>query len=45
MLGKTLELFTYSKPEILSVLKDSLVSDSLRLNYENLNHSRFKQLG
>lgn len=45
VLDKTLELFTYCKPEILAVLDKSFVSQELKSKYERLVHSRYKQLG
>jgi serine/threonine-protein kinase HipA len=45
VLDNTLELFVYAKPEILSVLEKSFVSDEFKMKYANLIENRYKQLG
>ena len=45
VLDNTLELFTYCKPEILSVLDKSFVSDAFKEKYTTLINNRYKQLG
>jgi len=45
VLDNTLELFKYCKPVMLEVLKKSFVSNKMRIEYEKLMNSRYKQLG
>jgi serine/threonine-protein kinase HipA len=45
VLDNTLELFVYAKPEILTVLEKSFVSDELKLKYANLIEKRYMELG
>lgn len=45
VLDNTLELFVYAKPEMLSVLEKSFVSENYKAKYKVLVESRYKQLG
>ena len=45
VLDKTLELFTYCKPEMFVVLDKSFVSDEFKTKYIALVNNRYKQLG
>jgi serine/threonine-protein kinase HipA len=45
ILDKTLELFYYCKPEILTVLEKSFVTDEFKTKYSFLIHHRYEQLG
>ena len=45
VLDKTLELFTYAKPEMLDMLDRSFVSEPMKAEYRKLVDSRYKQLG
>lgn len=45
VLDNTLELFLYAKPEMLTVLEKSFVSDEYKMKYAVLIESRYKQLG
>ena len=45
VLDNTLELFLYAKPEMLTVLEKSFVSDVYKMKYAVLIESRYKQLG
>jgi serine/threonine-protein kinase HipA len=45
ILDSTLELFTYAKPEMLSVLDKSFVSDPMKSAYNELINQRYAQLG
>ena len=45
VLDNTLELFVYCKPEMLTVLEKSFVSDDYKIKYASLLESRYKQLG
>lgn len=45
ILDNTLELFLYAKPEMLTVLEKSFVSDEYKMKYAVLIESRYKQLG
>jgi serine/threonine-protein kinase HipA len=45
ILDNTLELFVYAKPEMLSVLEKSFVSDEFKMKYMALVERRYKQLG
>lgn len=44
VLDNTLELFAYAKPEMLSVLDKSFVSDEYKMKYVSLMERRFRQL-
>ena len=45
VLDNTLELFLYAKPEMLTVLEKSFVSDEFKQKYLTLIENRYKQLG
>jgi serine/threonine-protein kinase HipA len=45
VLDNTLELFTYCKPEMLTVLGKSFVNDEFKQKYANLVDRKYKQLG
>ena len=45
VLDNTLELFLYAKPEMLTVLEKSFVSDEYKMKYAVLIESRYKKLG
>ena len=45
VLDNTLELFKYCKPEIMSVLQKSFVSEQMKKKYALLVNTRYKQLG
>lgn len=45
VLDNTLELFVYAKPEMLSVLEKSFVSEHFKMKYFSLIENRYKQLG
>jgi len=45
VLDKTLELFTFCKPEMLSVLEKSFVNEAYKQKYVSMIASRYKQLG
>jgi serine/threonine-protein kinase HipA len=45
VLDNTLDLFTYCKPEMLTVLKNSFVNDEFKHKYANLVERKYKQLG
>lgn len=44
VLDNTLELFVYAKPEMLTVLDKSFVSDEYKIKYVSLMERRFRQL-
>lgn len=44
VLDNTLELFVYAKPEMLTVLDKSFVSDEYKMKYVSLMERRFRQL-
>ena len=44
VLDNTLELFVYAKPEMLSFLEKSFVSEEFKMKYITLIESRYKQL-
>jgi serine/threonine-protein kinase HipA len=45
VLDNTLELFTYCKPEMLTVLEKSFVNDEFKQKYANLVERKYRQLG
>lgn len=45
VLDATLELFTYCKPEMMSVLEKSFVNEEFQQKYANLLNKKYKQLG
>jgi serine/threonine-protein kinase HipA len=45
VLDATLELFTYCKPEMMSVLERSFVNEEFQQKYANLLTKKYKQLG
>ena len=45
ILDNTLSLFVYAKPEMLSVLEKSFVSEEFQMKYRALMESRYRQLG
>ena len=45
VLDNTLSLFVYAKPEMLSVLEKSFVSEEFQMKYRALMESRYRQLG